>query len=608
MVSTSLRLAPDAPFIYNADGTLNWMQNSSGISTWNNPFSALLHKYRSRTNNLVSDLTLGYQLLPGLEIKGNFGVTRMNTSEFSGQPLSYFRPEDRPFSSRFATYSNSTTNSWIIEPQISYTKNWGATKFDILAGGTAQEKNDEGLYSVGVGFNSDMVMEDISAASVTAIGTSLISKYHYNALFGRLTYRIKDKYIFNFSARRDGSSRFGEKNRFQTFASLGGAWIFSDENFVKKNLTFLSFGKLHGSYGTTGNDQIGDYAYLDLYTSRSYGIPYQNITSFNPRGIANPYLQWEQTKKLQFGIDFGFLKDRILIKSTYAQNRSSNQLVSYSLPSMAGFLSTKANFPATVQNKQWELEINTVNVLHKTIKWTSSGNITIAQNKLIAFPGLENSTYASQYIIGQPLSLVKAYEFLGVDPTLGVYKFADAKGGTTTRPDTAFNQTRTKLINLDPSLYAGLQNSFQYRGFSLDFLFQFVQQIVRNPFRFSNGLDIPGIINQNQPVFLQERWQKPGDLTAFQRFNSNQTVSTEYSNALISDAMYENASYIRLKNISVAWQMPEKWIKHLRLSNVSLYLHAQNVATITNYKGLDPETGSLMPPLRTYVFGLKIGL
>ncbi len=184
-------------------------------------------------------------------------------------------------------------------------------------------------------------------------GYNVFSTYKYNALFARINYNLKNRYLLNVTSRRNGSNRFGSKNLFHTFGSIGAAWIFSEENLIKNIFPFLSFGKLRCSFGTTGNDQIADYQFLNLYSPvNGVSVPYQNSIGFIPTKINNPYLSWEETKKLQFGLDLGLFRDRIVINANYYRNRSSNQLLSYSLPIMTGFSGILRNFPALVQNTE----------------------------------------------------------------------------------------------------------------------------------------------------------------------------------------------------------------------------------------------------------------
>ena len=364
--------------------------------------------------------------------------------------------------------------------------------------------------------------------------SSLQSEYKYSAVFGRINYNWEDEYILDFTARRDGSSRFGPcKSISQFLTTAGGAWIFTQANFIRDQLTFLSFGeKIRGSYGTTGNDQIGDYTYLNLYSPLTgLGVPYQGATSLTINGLSNPYLQWEETEKLSVGLDLGFFKDRILFNSTWFRNRSSNQLLSYALPVITGNTGILENFPATVQNKGWEFTLNTKNISNKNFSWTTTLTLTIPQNKLIAFPNLSTSTYANSLIIGQPVSISQVFRYSGVDPSTGVYLFADSSGKPTSSPN--YLTDRTSLINTLPTFYGGFQNNFTYKGFHLDIFFQFVKQIKSSGLSFGSNQP-PGTFNTNQPVTMLKRWQQPGDMTTIQRYNSDYSLYDQFNDAAYS--------------------------------------------------------------------------
>jgi len=389
---------------------------------------------------------------------------------------------------------------------------------------------------------------------------------------------------------------------------VGGAWIFSEESFIKKRFNFLSFGKLRASYGTTGSDQIADYQFLSLYQSiNNVSSPYQGVNGYQPVGLTNPYLQWEETRKLQIGIDLGFLKDRILLNANYSHNRSSNQLISYGLPVTTGFYSIASNLPATVQNTGWEFSLSTINTENKKIKWSTSVNLTIPKNKLIGFENFENSGYASNYIIGQSINILKLYHFSGVNSSTGTYQFLDHNGNLTLNPVPNGNPDNDAIsvVNQDPKFYGGVQNSFTYKGFQLDILFQLTKQLGQNYF-LGNGSPV-GSPN-NQSVSFINRWQEPNDIATYEKYTTNTTQS--FSNALNSDAIWSDASYIRLKNLSLSWQLPQTWRKSAHIRDCSLFVQGQNLLTITNYIGLDPETKSSvsLPTLRIVTLGVKMGL
>jgi len=391
---------------------------------------------------------------------------------------------------------------------------------------------------------------------------------------------------------------------------LGGGWIFSDENFFSNIYKVVSFGKLRANYGTTGSDGIGDYKHLSLYSQYGVVNSYQGTTSLEATGLPNPHLQWEETRKLDVGIDLGFFKDqRILLSVDYYRNRSSNQLLGYSLPYVTGFNNIASNFPATVQNTGWEFKVNSSNISTKNFTWVSSFNLSLPRNKLVAFPNIENTSYAiSSLVVGQSLSNSRVYHFLGVDPNTGLYIVADAQGKPTSSPN--YDTDANIYVDLNPNFVGGLKNSITYKSLTMELLFQFVKQkgtgmafgSLPGQFGFNRG---------NQLTMLTDRWAKPGDKgVSFQRVSAGYpaNVSDAYYAAIGSDAAYTDASYVRLKNVNLYWTLPLAWSKKIRSTNSRIYLHAQNILTFTKYTGLDPETLSIsnLPPLRTITVGLQV--
>jgi TonB-linked SusC/RagA family outer membrane protein len=605
----AIELAPDAPALYNSSGGLNWEPTSSGTTTFYNPLGGLYNTYSNKTNNLISNANIGYVIARGLDIGSSFGYTNLQTNEIIAFPLMAIAPDQQAYRTRSAVYSSNNVNSWIVEPQAHWKKAFGKGKLDVLVGSTFLQRNSNGQQLYGSGYNSDQVLQDILAAGSVIVNSTVIAQYNYNAVFGRVNYNWSDKYIVDLTARRDGSSRFGPSSQFHDFESAGLAWIFTQEDFFKQNFAFLSFGKLKGSFGTTGSDQIGDYQFLNLYYPTSAGIAYQNSTGLAPGGLTNPYLAWEETRKLEAGLDLGFVKDRVLFSATYIHNRSSNELLPYALPLITGFGGINENFPATLQNNEWELSLMSKTIKTANFSWTSSLNLTIPKNKLVSFPDLASSSYADSYIIGQPVNIVRAFHLLGVDPATGVYKFQSK-----TDPfNPVYPDDATKLINTNPTFYGGFQNTFTFKGFQLDFLFQFVKQTGLNFLYYFNA-PIAGQFNGglgNEPMQVLDRWQKPGDVAAFQKYTTTYNWFQQSADASSSDAAYSEASYVRLKNLAFSWQLPEKLRKGAHMQTCKIYLAAQNLLTFTDhYKGLDPETQSELsvPPLRVVTLGIQVGL
>ncbi|TBX67581.1 SusC/RagA family TonB-linked outer membrane protein [Flavobacterium silvisoli] len=583
-------LAPNAPALYTADGELNWENN-----TFSNPL-ALLRGYSTvKTNDLIANVTLNYALTPKWEIKANMGYTNLDNHEQRLQPSSINNPSLNISSSSSLLYENVTTReSTIIEPQIRWADSFGKGKLDILVGGTAQKQTTGRLYTLGQGFASNSLITNMASANNKFVLASDVTEYKYQAFFGRVNYNYNDKYIVNLTGRRDGSSRFGPGKQFAYFGAAGAAWVFTNETSLK-NSSWLSFGKLRASYGTTGNDQIGDYQYLNTYASS--GQAYQGITGLEPTRLFNPEFGWEKSTKLEVALETGFLSDRIVLTTAFYRNRSSNQLVGVPLSGTTGFSSINANLDATVQNQGLEITVHTDNLRGKNLRWSTNVTIATARNKLISFPGLETSTYANTYVVGEPITIVKLYQYKGVNAQTGLFEFADLNG------DGIINAAGDKhyVADLTPKYFGGFQNQLKYKNWDLDFLFQFVKQQTYNY--------TPGSANGtffNQSTDYANVWQQSGDMAAYQMNTSgaNSAAVTAFSRYTASDAIIVDGSYIRLKNIALTYTVPLKY----KTMNCKLTVQGQNVLTFTNYKGGDPEfraTGFL-PPLRVITGGVQL--
>jgi TonB-dependent starch-binding outer membrane protein SusC len=597
-------LPPDAPALRNPDGSINWAPSSTGTSTlFSNPLAADLQTFQNKTNNLIANSVLSYRILPGLNIRSSFGYTNMQTEQQNLTPLSSQAPENRLYNTNNAILATNNINSWIIEPQISYKKEIGKGRLEVLLGSTFEQNDSKEIAIQSSGYANEANLGDISYASNITSSNYIESVYKYNALFGRLNYNWDDEYLVDLTGRRDGSSRFGANHQFHDFGAGGIGWIFTKEAALTKALPFLSYGKLRASYGTTGNDQIGDYQYLSLYNTVYAAVPYQGAIGLNPANLANPNLEWELTKKFEVALELGFFHDRILLTGSYSSNRSSNELLGYNLPSVTGFSSIQTNFPATVGNTSWEFSLNTNNVKGNDFNWTSNFNLTVPRNKLIAFPNLAASTYANTLVIGQPLNIQKVFHYTGVDPATGEYSFASA----TDKYNPDYNSDRNTVINTTPKFYGGFQNTISYKSFRLDFLFQFVKQTGKSSLYL---LGIPGN-SGNQFSSVLTRWQKPGDVTNIQRYSSvYYNVGTPFYDMYSSDAAYTDASYIRLKNLAFSWQVKNDWVKAMHIQSLRLFIQGQDLLTITHYKGLDPEApgSTSLPPIRVLTAGINIGL
>lgn len=589
-------LSPNTPAFFDANSKLQWAYNGVAIE---NPYAYLREKYELRTNNLAASLNTSYRLWDGLTAKVLMGYNQQFTNEQKLSPAEAKNPNSSSVQGHTAIFGKNQYSSWNIEPQLEYkTKVW-LGNLTALAGTTFLSRTNNSLTVEGNGYSSEALLSSFDAATIID-ASSMSSNYRYQALFGRLNYNITNKYLVNLTGRRDGSSRFGPGKQFANFGAVGAAWIFSREKWFEKSFPSLSFGKLRASYGVTGNDQIGDYQFVETWKSPSY--TYFGDASLIPNNLFNADYAWERNKKLETAVDLGFWKDRILFSAGYYQNRSSNQLINYRLPYITGFSNVIANFPATVENKGWELSLSTTLVKTKIFRWESNFNITIPKNTLLAFPGIESSTYQSLYVVGQSLNAIYNYKSMGVSPATGLPVFYDGNGNNATDiSDYQINGTT------DPKFYGGWQNTLSYKGFELQWFFDFKKQTGKNIYYYLYGISLPAGTMRNQPELLADRWKSQGDITDLPKVMANGTGIIA-SNTANSSFAYSDQSYIRLRNVSLSYIFDVKRLSKIGAKSARVYVQGQNLLTFNRTKGYDPETQNptLTPVLQAYSVGVQI--
>lgn len=584
MVSKAITLAPNAPALYTEDGMLNWED-----STWDNPLAVLYKESDGRVHQLKSSLGLSYALGWGVTAKVNTGYTRLSSNEVIKQPIRATDPADWATAEHRSSHQQSTRGSWIVEPQLQYDKQIGDLEINALAGATFQQRMATSLSAIGTGYASEQLIGNLAAADMVNVTSGTEVLYNYEAVFARLGLHYKNRYLLNLTGRRDGSSRFGAARRFANFGAVGAGWIFSEEEAFQTALPWLSFGKLRGSYGTTGSDQIGDYGYLDTYSATP------GPGGLYPTQLTNPNYSWESNRKLELGIDLAFIKDRLRLNTSWYRNRSSNQLVGYPLPAITGFNTVQANLDATVENKGWEIVASSSNIQTANWRWKTDLNISLPRNTLISFPDIEQTSYATIYTVGESLSAQRFYNYTGVDSETGYYTVEDVND------DGALDfEDQTIIKDLGRTLFGGFRNTITYKKLSLDFLIEFVQQDGQQyypntpPGRFGN------ILRED----YVNRWQDEGDNRGVQRASSSISALLGYSRGLQSSLVVSDNSFIRLKTVGLSYQF--NW-KALHVQQSRVFLQGQNLLTLTNYRGLDPQfTGNTLPALRTITGGLEL--
>ncbi|MHA4806565.1 SusC/RagA family TonB-linked outer membrane protein [Flavitalea flava] len=597
-VPGSVTLPPNGPAVYDTKGNPNFADWDAGIGGY--PFSGLFQPYSATTNTLNSDLVLSYELIKGLQAKTNFGYNNIQNNQEFLTPIRSQDPAYHPTGR--ANFGNTQTHNLIIEPQLEFNSFINKGKLNILGGASMQQTSTSALMLTGSGYKNDALLYSVTNAP-SQYSTNGLGEYKYAALFGRINYNWENKYILNLNARRDGSSKFGPGRQYGNFGSLGGSWIFSEEKWMKNALHFLSLGKLRGSYGTTGGDQIGNYSYLSRWPF-GRGL-YNGALPLTPQGHTDSLLHWQINRKLEAAIDLGFLKDRITIEAAWYRDRCNDQLVPFPTPLFSGFTSVTSNSPADVQNTGWEFMLNVRAIDRKEFNWSFKFLIGINRNKLLDYPNLSQSPYATNFVIGQSLNTQRLLHYTGTDQQTGVYAFQDKnKDGQITIDPSGKTSDDTYYHDLSTKFDGGFTNEFRYKNWELSLRFYFRNQIGLNA---NATLDAPGD-NTNQPVAVLDRWQKPGDITNTPRFTTNPYYYGNYFTLFHqSDGLYTDASFIRLQNVSLSYSLSEKLLVRTGIKNLRIYIQGQNLLLITHYKGSDPELQSFgsLPIARIITAGVS---
>lgn len=471
-----------------------------------------------------------------------------------------------------------------------------------------------------------------------AMGTPLSNNYYTSeanmmSYFGRATYSYDSRYIATVTFRADGSSKFAPGNKWGYFPSYALAWNVANEKFMR-NQRVITVLKLRSSYGFTGNNRVGDFDYLAALSS-SLGNYYSFGNQAPSLGVgmnrmANSALRWEQTEQFDLGMDISFFKNRLNLTLDYYKKTTDDLLLKSTVPTHTGYSSVMQNIGA-IGNSGFEISASSVNIRTKKFSWSSDFNISFNRNKVLKlaegepnrldFPKL-HSDYSNTPLfitqVGKPAGLFYGFIFDGVyqfsdfdQPSPGVYKLKNGmtnNGSTTVRPGdikykdvngdlTIDAKDRVIIGNPHPDFIGGLNNKFSLSTkkagtFYLSFLLQWSygnELFNANNVLFEgNGFARAGI---NQFASYANRW------TPDNPSNTMFKTKGQGPSGYLSDRTVEDGSYLRLKTLSFSYDMPKKWLKSMRLKGININVSAQNLFTITNYSGMDPEVSVMKGPL-----------
>lgn len=603
--------------------------NPVGISdNWHNSSNSL---------RIIGSSSISYEIIDGLKFKSSIGIDHSynkgdlyypgnislgQKTDPNGQPI--FGVAQKSYGSTF-----TLVNENILEFQ----RNWGDHKLDAVGGITYQSSKSDDLNSgSGIGFLSDIYLNNnISSAIIKALPSSNWQDNRLMSFLGRTNYSFKDKYYLTLTGRYDGSSRFGASNKFAFFPSAAIAWAISNEEFLKDHL-WISNLKLRSSYGESGNQAINNYQTLANISNTDVVFNNEINTAFILASLENSNLKWETTRQFDFGLDFSLLNNRLEFVFDYYNKKTKDLLLNVTLPGSGGFGSVLQNV-GVVQNRGIEFLISGTPILKENFKWTSSFNLSANKTKVL---DLGNDAYGNpiEYkeigaggnwfptIVGESRMQLYGYTIEGVYKTdqeaidngepnkkAGDYKFKnwDNKGVINDSED------RTVLSKLEPDFTFGFNNKFSIKNFDFSFLLVgSVGNDIVNEFRKYN-ITLNGEWVPTYEAF-NNRWSNNSTDSKFDK-PSNKSGSSirDYPSTL----WVENGTYVRLRDVTLGYTFPSRFANSIKLSNIRVYISAQNFLTFTNYTGYDPEVSwssasingwdrGNYPSSKSFIAGLRV--
>jgi len=626
---------------YLADGSINQSNNQSHLNTENgtgtnmtassNPLAVVKYIHDDLTQfRTFANAYAEYKILDGLKYK------LMAGTDINNYNRNYYR--EKAFLDRAATVgipygqsNSSLETNWLVENTLSYDKTIGNHNFSAVAGYTAQ-KNKIRMNQVNAENFPDDLVQTVSGGQVTG-GTATEEEWALVSYLGRLNYSYKDRYLLSATVRSDRASRFGEGNKVGYFPSFSAGWRVSDEPFMKK-ITFINDLKIRGSWGKTGNFLIPNYASIGLLNPYNYVLGNVVVNGVAPSTPSNSLLTWEKNTQTDIGMDLSLIKNRIFVSLDWYRKLTSNLLLNVQVPAIVGYGNANPlQNIGEVENKGFEVSVTTHN-LEGSFTWSTDMNFSTNDNKVLKLgasgdPILSTGGAGIRHVtrIGDPVGSYYGYVVDGIYQTQqditnaprdllapnarpGDFKFKDVNGdGKIDAND------RTVIGNYQPDYTYGITNRFGFKRVELSFLIQGVEGAeVLNLTRRHLG---NGEANTNSYAFETGRWisaEQPGD---GKTPRADRNGDLHGFNNRPSNYQVEDASYLRLRNVTVAYSLPEKWVGKY-FSSLRVYVSGTNLYTKTDYVGYNPEVNNqstasgvqgedygAYPLSKTFTFGIN---
>ena len=573
--------------------------------------------------NMLGNIYAEIKPLEWLSFKTIAGVQALFWDEKGWAPKYDWEPiaQEESFASR--KYNKSLTILW--DNTLTFNKTFNDKHvLTAMLGSSAQTNTYEYMGGSIMGFISPTAQQlDNGTLEPNVYGNG--SDWALLSILGRVNYTYDNKYLLTATLRRDGSSRFSKQNRWANFPSLALAWRISEEPFFKKSF-WLSDMKLRAGYGLTGNQaSVGNYAYASVWQTIQYNFNNSQVNAIAPSVMPNPNVRWEEVEQYNIGADLTMFNDRVNFSFDAYVKNTNDMLVDMSVPISTGY--SDVNVPkinaGKMQNKGIELSMTSRNMLGE-FSWITTVNASYNVNKIIKLNGNVPIYFGNNiHAVGHPASSFYGYVVDGIFQTQeevenhAIQTEGDDPYNRTSAGDIRFkdlnsdgvinDEDRTYLGNPTPAWTFSMNNSLSWKNFDLEV---YLQGVAGNEIYNSNRASLEAMsVAQNQMTTVLERWRGEGTSYSVPRA----VFGDPNKNARTSDRFIEDGSYIRLKNITLGYTLPEKITKKALMSSVRFYVSGQNLVTLTKYTGLDPEISSgigddnnVYPVSRNITFGLNV--
>ncbi len=603
----SSMVLPPTMQVYDQNGNYT---KFTGVSWGETNPVGLSENWNNTSNNLriIGNASLAVDIMDGLKLKSSIGIDQGTTKNDIYYPgnISLGQRTDENKNPIFGVarkeYGSSVTI--INENILEYQKNVGQHSINAVAGFTYQKSKSDNLNSrEASGFVNDLFENNaIGSAIVKAQPTSDYLDNKLISYLGRINYGFADRYFLTLTGRYDGSSRFGFNQKFAFFPSAALAWNVHKEEFLKDQELISQF-KIRGSYGKSGNQGIGNYQTLANVRARDVVFDNKIGTGFYLSSMDNPNLRWESTKQMDLGLELGFLDNRIQVVADYYNKRTEDLLLNVTLPGSSGFSSVLQNI-GVVQNRGFEFQVSARPNIGEGFTWNTSLNLSANRTKVLDI-GLDAYGQPITYkeigtggnwfptIVGQSMMQLYGFTVEGTyktdqeakdngepDKRAGDYRFKNWDG----QGLVSASEDRTVISHLEPKFTFGFNNRFTYKNIDFSFLIvgSYGNDIV-NEFRKYN-ISLNGNWNPTYEAY-NNRWRGTGDAQFDRPSEKSGSAIRDYANSL----WVENGSYLRLRDVTIGYTFPKSLLQSWHLSNLRVYLSAQNYLTITKYSGYDPE-------------------